>query len=300
MAVDTTDDDLQSADEIDSHDDGASDTDVDIVDDSDSQDHGDDDSDNDSQDHGDDEEVVVTVAGESPTPEDEEAKHAPAWVRELRKQHREAQKRIKELEKQVAPQNAAPSVPKLGPKPTLEDCDYDPEVFEQRYEAWQSDRRKVEEIERQAKEQQAAYEREAQERFAEYTKRKQSLGVRDFDDAEAEFSTVFTQDQAGLMLQGAEAPELLVYYLGKNPAKAKELASISDPVKFAFKVAKLEATLKIDKRKPATTPEKVVSGTGKKTGTLQERLEAAERAAEKTGDRSEVLKLRRLMREQGR
>jgi hypothetical protein len=56
------------------------------------------------------------------------------------------------------------------------------------------------------------------------------------------------------MLQGADNPALVVYALGKNPKKAKELSEIKDPVKFAFAVAKLEKELKVTNRRAAPHP----------------------------------------------
>ena len=47
-----------------------------------------------------------------------------------------------------------------------------------------------------------------------------------------------------------------MYALGKNPKKAKELGEITDPVKFAFAVAKLETQLTVTSRKQVPPPEK--------------------------------------------
>jgi len=46
--------------------------------------------------------------------------------------------------------------------------------------------------------------------------------------------------QQDIILQAAQNPALAVYALGKSKDKAKELASIKDPVKFAFALGKLE------------------------------------------------------------
>ena len=91
------------------------------------------------------------------------------------------------------------------------------------------------------------------------------------------------------MLQGADNPALVVYALGKNPKKAQELASIKDPVKFAFAVAKLEKDLKVTNRRAAPPPERVVSGTGRVSGAVDSTLERLREEASKSGDMTKVL-----------
>ena len=94
--------------------------------------------------------------------------------------------------------------------------------------------------------------------------------------------------QQGMIVQGAENPALLVYALGKNPKKAKELASITDPVKFAFAVAKLETNLKVTKRKASSRPESKINGTGRPSGSVDNTLDRLRAEAEKTGNYTKV------------
>ena len=103
----------------------------------------------------------------------------------------------------------------------------------------------------------------------------------------------FNVTQQGVILQGAKRPELLIYALGKNPAKAKELAAIKDPVKFAFAAAELETKLKVADRKVTTEPERVVTGSARISGTVDSTLERLRAEAEKTGDMSKVLAYKR-------
>jgi hypothetical protein len=99
-----------------------------------------------------------------------------------------------------------------------------------------------------------------------------------------------------VILQGADNPALVVYALGKNPKKAKELSSIADPVKFAFAVAKLEKELKVMPRKSAPAPERVVQTTGPKSGAVDSTLERLRAEAEKTGDYNKVMQYKRQKR----
>lgn len=232
-------------------------------------------------------EVVVSIGEEAPPPE--ESTPAPEWVRELRKSHREAQRKIREYESKLQAMQGTENKPvPLSAKPKLEDFDYDSERYEKALEQWYDHKRQVSEAEAKAK---AAEEEQAkawQAKLEAYGKAKADLKVKDYDDAEEVAQQVFSTVQQGVILQGAENPALLIYALGKNPKKAKELASLSDPVKFAFAVAKLEKELKVTPRKPAPAPERVINGDAPKSGTVDSQLERLRAEAEKTGNYSKV------------
>ena len=212
-----------------------------------------------------DESVVVTIAGETPPQEDEEeTDRAPEWVRDLRKQYREEKRRNRELEEKLASMGGgAQSDIQLPEKPSLEKADYDTERYEQELAAWYEQKRKYDEAEAAKQAEQQAVEQEWKQKLEGYQSAKSDLKVRDFEDAEDTVQETLSVTQQGMILQGAENPALLVYALGKNPKKAKELASIQDPVKFAFAVAKLETNLKVTKRKASSKPEKALSGTAR-------------------------------------
>lgn len=238
-------------------------------------------------------ELIVTIGEEAPPQEEE--KPAPEWVRELRKQHRELQKRNRELEAKLT-QDQAPKTPEIGKKPTLEDFDYDAEKFENSLAQWFERKRQADE---QAAKVQADIEKQQQEWQAKlqgYGKAKAELKVKDYDDAEGIVQESFNTTQQGVILQGADNPALLVYALGKNPKKAKELSSISDPVKFAFAIAKLETQLKVTNRKAAPPPEKTVQGTGRVSGAVDSTLDRLRADAEKSGDYSKVMAYKRQKR----
>ena len=234
-----------------------------------------------------DDEIVISIDGETPTQEDEEQTKAPPWVRDLRKNYRELQRENREL-KQKTQQSESPQRVEVGKKPALEDFEYDAEDFEKALESWFERKRKADEIELQSKHQIEAQQKEWQNTLTSYETAKASLKVRDYDFAEDVVSETLSQSQQGIILQGTDNPAVVVYALGKNPKKAKELAAITDPVKFAFAVAKLEGTLKVTNRKAPPPPEKVVSGTGKMSGTVDSTLERLRNEAEKTGDYTKV------------
>jgi hypothetical protein len=245
-----------------------------------------------------DEGVVVTIAGETPPQEDEEeTDRAPEWVRDLRKQYREEKRRNRELEEKLASMGGgSQSDIQLPEKPTLEKADYDTERYEQELAAWYEQKRKYDEVEASKRAEQEAVEREWKQKLEGYQSAKSDLKVRDFEDAEDTVQETLSVTQQGMILQGAENPALLVYALGKNPKKAKELASIQDPVKFAFAVAKLETNLKVTKRKASSKPEKALSGTARPSGSVDSTLERLRAEAERTGDYSKVFAYKRNKR----
>jgi len=238
-------------------------------------------------------EVVISIGEEPPPPEPEPA---PEWVRELRKSHRELQRRNRELEAKIQQAPETNPVVTLGAKPSLESYDYDTEKYEASLADWYERKRSVDEQEakaRQAEQQQA----EAwQQKLQGYAEAKTKLKVKDYDDAEEVAQQTFNVVQQGVMIQGAEDPALVIYALGKNPKKAKELAQIDDPVKFAFAVAKLESQLKISNRKAATRPEKQVSATAPIKGAVDSTLERLREEAARTGNMDKVMAYKRAQK----
>jgi hypothetical protein len=243
-------------------------------------------------------ESVIVTFGEDPAAHEEEHK-APEWVRELRKAHRETLKEKRKLEERLREYEQAktPEVA-VGPKPTLEGCEWDPERYEEDLTRWYETKRKKDEAEAKAKAQEEEQARAWQARVEDYGKAKTSLEVDDFEEAESEVFTTLSQVQQGILIQGCTNPAQMVYALGKSPAKAKELASITDPVKFAFAAAKLEAQIKMAKRTPIPPPEKVPQATGRNiSGTVDSTLERLREEAARSGDYTKVTAYKRQIRD---
>lgn len=243
-----------------------------------------------------DSEVRVSIGGESPPPEDEPA---PEWVRELRKNYRELQKKNRELE---AKQRAAPPDVKtvtLGPKPNLEACDFDTDRFESELEAWHTRKREIENQEAQKRTAQEAEQEAWNSKLKGHETAKAELMTKmpDYEDFEATALESLSQVQQAVIVSGAENSALVLAALGSNPKKVKEIASITDPVKFAFAVAKLETQLKVTPRKVAPAPESIVTGSGRGSGKVDATLARLEAAAAKSGDRSEIFRYKQSLRD---
>lgn len=245
----------------------------------------------------DDDEIVVTIGDESPTSEDEQEADgfkgpAPEWVKELRKSARDKDKKIRELEAKLSkPVETKPT--KLGAKPRLEDFEFDEEAHGKALDEWYE--LKIAHDAEQAKVRQAeeAQQREWQAKLDAYESEKSKIKVRDYEDAEGIVQETLNQTQQGIILHGSDNAALLVYALGKNPKKAKEIAAITDPVKFAFAVAKLEKELKVTNRK-APPPEKTVTGSGPISSAVTgSNLERLKEKARQTGDWSDYFAAKR-------
>jgi hypothetical protein len=241
----------------------------------------------------DSDEIVVSIDGEEPPPQEQAA---PEWVRELRREHRELKKRNRELESRVNQSIETNPVVNLGPKPNLEALDYDTEKYEQSLADWYERKKLVDEQQSQVRRAEEEQRQAWNAKLEGYVEAKTKLKVRDYDDAEEVAQQMFNVVQQGVVIQGAENPALVIYALGKNPKKAKELAAIDDPVKFAFAVAKLESNLKIGNRKAATQPERTVSATAPSSGAVDSTLERLREEAARTGNMDKVMAYKRAQK----
>lgn len=239
-------------------------------------------------------EVVVLIGEEESPPSDEQT--APEWVRELRKANREKDREIRELREQVKA-TQQPQKQAVGAKPTLEGCDYDGEKFAEALEAWHERKRAADVEEQKRRDAQEAQQKEWNAKLETYGKLKSELKVSDYEDAEQSVQSTLSQTQLAMIVDGADNPAVLVYALGKNPKKAKELAALNNPVKFAFAVAKLETQLKVQPRKSAPPPESVVRGSGAPFQGKDKELDKLYEEAARTGDMTKVREFKRANRE---
>ena len=241
----------------------------------------------DDQEEPDAEEVVVSIGEEAPPPE--EHTPAPEWVKELRKTNRELQRQNRELQSKLQVQPTENKPVAIGVKPKLEDHDYDADKYEEALTSWFERKRQADDTNAKQEAEVMNQQKAWQAKLDGYGKAKAELRVKDFEDAEAVAQELFNITQQGVVLQGADNPALVIYALGKNPKKAKELSDIKDPVKFAFAVAKLEKELKVTNRRAAPPPERIVSGTGRVSGAVDSTLERLRAEAEKTGNMTKVI-----------
>ena len=251
--------------------------------------------------HDDEGKLVISIGGEAPTPKDVDdfnGQPAPDWVKQMRKENRELKRQLK-----TAPgtqQEQAKQEVTLGKKPTLDDHDYDADAYEQALDSWYDKKREYDHQEQSKKSEQESAEKQWETVISDFEQKKVGLKVSDFEEAEDTIKDSLSVVQQGILLQGAENSARVVYALGKNPKRLKEIASITDPVKFAFALAKLETQMKDNRRKAETPPEKGIRGSANISGGKDSKLEALEREAEKTGDRSKIIAHKRSLKQKSK
>ena len=243
--------------------------------------------------------VTVSIGDEAPPPD--ETERAPEWVRELRKQHRELQKKVREYE---AREQIAPATPKpvVGPKPKLEDHDYDTDKYETALESWYRQKEQADKAERDAQRQAEEAQKAWQAKLDGYGKAKADLKVRDFDDAEHTVWQALNVTQQGILLDALDNPALMVVALGKNPKELARLAAIQKPTQFLRELSRIEDTkLKVTPRTKPPAPERSLpAGTAPVSGTSDSTLERLREDAARTGDMTKVIRYKQQLKAKAR
>ena len=234
------------------------------------------------------EELIVTIGEETPPQEEIDEKRAPEWVRNLRTKAREQERELRELRKLrdgVEQQKQT----QLGPKPTLEACDYDADLFERRLDAWKERKAVADRQQAEVKEAEAKRQEYFNSKFEAYSTRKAEVigKIKDFADVEETVLHALDDTQRGVVLAHAKDPALLLYAIGKDEKRLQELAKLSDPVEFIFAVARMETQMRTQSRKPSSAPEKSVKGSASTTGS-DKRLDQLYDEAARTGDLTKV------------
>ena len=246
----------------------------------------------------DDLELLEVSIGDTPSPEDDEKQAAPEWVKELRRAKREQDRELKEARARIAElESPQKKQIEVGEKPTLEKFNYDEDAYDKALLDWQNRKREATQQELEVEKAQKA-ERDAwQNKIDAYkTKRDEwSSKTRDFEDAEAEVDEKLNQIQSGIVLS-SDDPAKMIYALGKNPSRLKQLSEISDPVAFALALGKLDGEIKVKStaKAKAPTPEKVPRGSAPVSTDKQ--LEKLKEEASKTGNFDKLLDYKRKLK----
>jgi hypothetical protein len=252
------------------------------------------------------EEEVSIGFEDEPEEEADEADDTPT-IKRIRERNRDLNKQLRDREKELAELRAAASAPQpqeIGPKPTLESCDWDEERFETSLDDWKQKKAAADEQVTKAQESQRRVIESYNRDLENYEKRKAAIGVPDYEDAEAMVVAALSLEQQAVALQAASDPAALVVALAKSPSKLAELAKIDNPWKLSAAIAKLEGSVKVVTKKKAPNIDKPAKGSAAVSGgeTLQAQIDRLEAAFEKKGggDRTEIQRLRRQLKEQAK
>lgn len=211
-------------------------------------------------------------------------------IKQLREQLKQSNREKAELRKQVAP---APIV--RTPEPQFEDFDFDDQKYKAAVLAWDENERKANEQERaRTAEQQQAAQTWQQELQAYKTKAIQ-LAKPDFDAAEAAVVTTFSDPQQVIIVKAAKDPARFIYALGRSPQRLAQLAQITDPIKLAAEVARIEGGRVMARKTPANIDTPTTGTARLSTETGDKKEDALIKEAQRTGD---INKLRAYRKEQ--
>jgi hypothetical protein len=231
-------------------------------------------------------------------PDAEEQEKDANWLKNLRKNYREEKRRSRELEDRLRSLESASIQPKeLGKEPEIEDFDYDTDKFKAAWKDWNIRRTEVESAAKRVKDEEDAKANEWKSTLENYEKQKIAVQADDMDDAEDAVKSILNTTQQGIILHAADNPASIVLEIGRNERKAIELASITDPIKFAAAIAKLEERMKTTTTRKAPAPEKRApeAGGARPSGTSAGNADKLLEEAQKTGD---MTKYRAYMRQQ--
>lgn len=231
--------------------------------------------------------------------DEEEKEEAPEWVKNIRKSNRELAKKNRELERKLEERAEAEKVTELGEKPRLDQFDYDEVKYSDALSDWMERKREVDANAKAQEEEQAKLQEEWQAKLDSYADAKAVLvkKAKDYEDAEDEVREVFSPARQGILLDAVKDPALMVYALGKNPKRARELAEIKNDVRFVAELARLEQDMKVTGIKNRKAPEKRVGMKGGNPTSTKTSLARLEAEAERTGDYTKLFKAQKRMRE---
>lgn len=248
---------------------------------------------------GEPDEVQVTV-GEPQAAESDPEAETPV-LRQVRQENRQLVRRLRELEKQQGASTQAEETEVLPPRPTMkdEDVDFDQEAYDAKLDKWLAKKAAVESKQRARQDAEQKAQAAYQEKLATYVAEKSALKVKDFTDAESTVRDALSEVQQSILVKYATKSALVVYALGKCPAKLKELAAITDPIEFALAASALEKQVKVTPKTVAPPPERTVRGSASGSamgGAADKKLNELRAEAAKSGDLSKVMAYKRQMR----
>jgi len=242
------------------------------------------------------EEIEISV-GDTVVNKEDSVEEAP-WVKNLRKEHRELTKRNRELEEKAKAAEPAQVIRTLGDKPTLQSCDYETDRYENDLQVWFAKKREFDERESKAALEKENVQREWQSRLDTYQKSKSRMRLQDFEEAEAAVVSGLSKTQQGILLEASDNSAVLVYALGKNPEKIKELAAISNPIRFNAALVRWESQVKVTKKNVPQPDSSVPKGSGQFSENAT--LEKLRKEAMASGDLTKVISYKTEMKNKSR
>lgn len=251
------------------------------------------------------EEFEVTLEGEeSKEPEDltQEQEGDSSTFRTVRKvlkntqkELRAAQQELKQLKgKQQSIQEEEKAI-ELGKYPEAEDegIEYDTEKLVNARIAWKERQKQIEVREAEKREKQQKEQEAWQEKLGNYRQRAAALNAPDYQEAEDEARSSLNEVTQSIIVDQSKEPEKIVYAIGKREDIRKQFQEANgNPVQIGRLLERLEKSMSITPKRKAPPAEKKVTGGSSSSGSYEAMMERAEKKAAKTGDRTEIIRLK--------
>jgi hypothetical protein len=236
-------------------------------------------------------EITITIEGMDPEPEQEEA--PTNAVRQLREALKDRERQLRELKAKM-PTEAAQE-PKADPRPELRDHQWDEAAHADAVVAW-AEREATRKAEAKAQQSRGL---ERQHRFEEKQAKARSTGKtlsRDFETIESNFRDALSDNHLAVIYHTVPDAAQMICAIAGNKKLMEYFAKENDITAFAVHVGELKGKIKVERKAPPAPEARINGGSGSPIAISQARIDAAEKLAEKTGDRSEVIRLKKLMR----
>ena len=99
-------------------------------------------------------------------------------------------------------------------------------------------------------------DRTLEQRQRSHADRAEALGLPDYADAQDKAIDILGPELANGIIKDADKSEIVLYYLGKNPGKAEEIADLfqTNPIKATLEIGRMEQRLQVTKKSAQTQP----------------------------------------------
>lgn len=225
--------------------------------------------------------------------EGEEAEEETPLVKTLRQQLRDTNGELTQYRKQSAPRVADP-----GPKPTLEGCEWDEAKFEAQYDAWKDATAKAQNASRDDAERQRVNNMEFERLTIRHQQRAEVLKIPNFEEYQRVVVDALGPEMAGAALVLADDSAKLVAALGRNPAALARITAEPNPLKQIKLLLQTEAKIVMKKKGPPPPERDTITRSSTSAALLagDKKMEAMEKEAARTGDRSKIVAYKASLR----
>lgn len=226
--------------------------------------------------------------------DEEEEEDAPDLPKRLRSEIKERDRRLiaqeRELE-ELRKKTALPPV-EVGPKPKLEDFDYDEEKWEAAVDEWSETKVKAALQARDAVQDNDLVE----EARADVQNYQQGVTALPYADAKEIIKTVaetLPESVQYTIAAVAKDPATLTYALGKHPQKLKAILDIKNPTKQIAAIVRMEAEMRVSTGRKPPEPDRPLKGNAGAVIKPDKNLEKLHAEAQRTGDYSKYFAAKR-------